>query len=364
MRRLLMLGLVLGSLVLILPGRAASAETPLNALIVTSQGVYHNYRQQTWILAHRIAEHANVRFDVSLAEPERWRTTDYSDGYDVLIYNMCTADNTDAALIGNMRRQTEELGVPALVIHCTMHSFRDTDLWWPMLGLKTTEHEPLRALSPVKSEPHAILSSIPDEWTLTHDELYINLAFEGRPLLTVTGEDGKEHVTAWLSYPGGTPVFGTTLGHSEATIKNPPYQRMLANALLYVTGNLTEHGEPRPGMEGNSDAMSSIESHLKTLRGRKFYGLAYESEGGMDYYAGLVPDNEIEERKFTELGFPIMEIEGGTCARIKLFDWPSKIDQIGPTFGAMISEYGIDPSRPQMEFYRSHNELHLLLPVP
>lgn len=271
MRRLLMLGLVLGSLVLILSGRTTAAETPLNALIVTSQGVYHNYRQQTWILAHRIAEHANVRFDVSLAETERWRTTDYSEGYDILIYNLCIADNTDAALIANMRRQTEELGVPALVIHCTMHSFRDTDLWWPMLGLKTTEHEPLRALSPLKREPHAILSGIPDDWTLTHDELYINLAFEGLPLLTVTGEDGQEHVTAWLSYPGGTPVFGTTLGHSEETIKNPPYQRMLANALLYVTGHLTEQGEPAPGMEGNSDGMDIFET-FSAPEGVKFLG--------------------------------------------------------------------------------------------
>lgn len=116
--------------------------------------------------------------------------------------------------------------------------------------------------------------------------------------------------------------------------------------------------------EGNSEAMSSIESHLKSLRGRKFYGLAYEKDSGMDYYAGLLPDNDIEERRFAELGFPTMEVEGGICARVKLLDWSLKIDQIGPTFGAMIDEYGIDSSRPQMEFYRSLSELHLLLPVP
>ena len=116
--------------------------------------------------------------------------------------------------------------------------------------------------------------------------------------------------------------------------------------------------------EGNSEAMSSIESHLESLGGRKFYGLAYESEEGMDYYAGLVPSNEAEERRFAELGFPIIEVDGGACARVKLLDWSSKIDQIGPTFGAMIREHGIDTLRPQMEFYRSMRELQLLLPVP
>jgi hypothetical protein len=115
--------------------------------------------------------------------------------------------------------------------------------------------------------------------------------------------------------------------------------------------------------EGNKMAFDSIETHLKALKGRRFYGLVYESESGIDYYAGLVPDNEMEECRFIELGFSIMEIEGGACARVKLGDWTSKTDQIGPIFKAMIDEHGIDPSRPQVEFYRSLRELHLLSPV-
>lgn len=271
MRRLPILCLLPGLFVAQFSATPAFAETPLNALIVSTQGVYHNYRQQTWVLAHRIAEHANVRFDVSLAETERWRTTDFSKGYDVLIYNFCLADNTDPEMIANMRRQTEELGVPALLIHCTMHSFRNTDLWWPMLGMKTTEHEPLRTLTIDKGEQHPITLGIPEDWTLTADELYINLAFNGQPLLTTVGEDGEDHVTAWLTYPGGTPVFGTTLGHSEDTIRNPPFQRMLANALLYVTGNLTESGTPRLGMEGNGDGMDIFET-FSAPEGVKFLG--------------------------------------------------------------------------------------------
>ena len=116
--------------------------------------------------------------------------------------------------------------------------------------------------------------------------------------------------------------------------------------------------------DGNREAFDSIESRLKTLTGRRFYGLVYESEDGVDYYAGLVPDNEIEERKFTEFGYRIVEIDGGKWARVKLVDWTTKTDQIGPTFRAMIDEYGIDAARPQMEFYRSLTELHLLLPLP
>ena len=116
--------------------------------------------------------------------------------------------------------------------------------------------------------------------------------------------------------------------------------------------------------DGPKEAFIALESHLTTLKRRKFYGLAYDSDDGMDSYAGLVPADELEEQRFAELGFPTKEIEGGSCARVKLLDWSSKIDQLGPTFGAMSDGYGTDPTRPHMEFYRSMNELHLLLPVP
>jgi len=249
----------------------AIAADPLNALILTTPGVYHDYQKQTWILAHRISEQANIRFDVSLAELDRWKNTDYSAGYDVLIYNLCLADNQDAKLIANMRRQTEQLGVPALLIHCTMHSFRDTDLWWPMSGLQTVAHEPLGSLTLTKAQAHPVLTDIPENWALSHDELYSNLAFEGEALLTATGLDGQLEVTAWLARPGGTPVFGTTLGHSEETIKNPHFQRLLASALLHVTGNLSPDGKPAPGMEGDPAGMDIFEN-FSAPGGVKFLG--------------------------------------------------------------------------------------------
>ncbi len=115
---------------------------------------------------------------------------------------------------------------------------------------------------------------------------------------------------------------------------------------------------------GNRAAFDAIESQLDSLRGRKFYGLVYPTENNVDYYAGLVPQSDTEELAFKDSGFDIKVIDGGPCARIKLHDWSSKTDQIGPAFATMINQYGFDPLRPQMEFYRSLSELHLLLPIP
>ncbi|MEZ5501513.1 MAG: ThuA domain-containing protein [Halioglobus sp.] len=247
------------------------AAEPLRALILTSPGVYHNYEQQTRDLAYAIADRANVRFDVSLAELDRWKNTDFAKGYDVLIYNICMADNQDAQLIANLRRQTEQLGVPALVIHCTMHSFRETNLWWPMFGLQTRAHESLRSLPQAQAQPHPILSGVPEDWVVANDELYINLQFAAEPLLTSTGEDGKPNTTAWLAYQGMTPIFGTTLGHSEETMKDPVYQRLIANALLFVTGNLTGDGRPTPGHEPIGDGMDIFET-FSAPEGVRFLG--------------------------------------------------------------------------------------------
>jgi uncharacterized protein len=256
---------LLGTLILLFYCSVCSAAQPLRALILTSPGVYHNYEQQTQDLAHAIADRANVRFDVSLAELERWKTTDFSQGYDVLIYNICMADNRDGELIANLRRQTEHLGVPALVIHCTMHSFRGTDLWWPLFGLQTKAHEALRPLPQIQKAEHVILKGIPADWTVANDELYINLKFAGQSLLSSTGEDGKSHTTAWLATQGMTPVFGT--------VKDPTFQRLIANALLFVTGNLSPDGTPQAGLEPVDGGMD-IFATFSAPTGVKFLGEA------------------------------------------------------------------------------------------
>jgi hypothetical protein len=239
--------LPLAFLLLILsPVGAANSE--LRGLYLTSPGIWHDYQSQAETLTSELSGNLNIRFDVSLAEHERWTKTDFSSGYDVLVYNICIADNQEQALIANMRRQTETLGIPALVIHCTMHSFRETDLWWPFLGLQTKAHEHgIQSISTKAPQAHPMLTGIEDNWTVAEDELYINLQFVGESLLVAKGEDGKDHVVAWLNERNGKAVFGTTLGHTDTTIADPQFQQLLTNAILFLTGRMTDEGMAKPG---------------------------------------------------------------------------------------------------------------------
>ena len=49
----------------------------------------------------------------------------------------------------------------------------------------------------------------------------------------------------------------------------------------------------------------------------------------------------------------------------KIMDWNGKISLIGPTMEKLIKQNNalIDWSRPILEFYKSQNELRLLVPV-
>lgn len=268
MKKLLTLSATTLTLILALTANTYAAA--LQAILLTSPGVYHDYAYQTQAISASLAARMHIQVDVSLAEKERWKTTDFGKGYDVIIYNFCMADNTDPALIANMRRQTEVLGIPAVVVHCTMHSFRKTDLWWPLYGLQSNAHESIGTMPQRHATEHPVLTGIPKDWVVAHDELYINVAFDALPLLTSTGEDGQDHVTAWTQSANGTRIFGTTLGHSEETIQDPVYQQLLANGLLWVADRLRPDGTASEGLA--PDSGSAVIGEISKAKDVDFLG--------------------------------------------------------------------------------------------
>jgi hypothetical protein len=103
-----------------------------------------------------------------------------------------------------------------------------------------------------------------------------------------------------------------------------------------------------------------LESRLPTLKGRKFYGLTFFKDGELSYYATLETD---DAREIAALGFPTMRVNAGKYTRVKLQDWEQHADQIGDIFEDLRSRYAKDGTRPDIEFYRSQKELHLLMPI-
>lgn len=112
--------------------------------------------------------------------------------------------------------------------------------------------------------------------------------------------------------------------------------------------------------QGPSAAFDELESKLPTLKGRKFYGTFRFTPDGEEYYACVARTGSDDPR--------VMQLEsgvipGGWYARRKLLDWEKHLSQLPELFEEMVQAHEVDPSRPSLEYYRSHIELQLLVPL-
>jgi hypothetical protein len=113
---------------------------------------------------------------------------------------------------------------------------------------------------------------------------------------------------------------------------------------------------------GPAAAMALVESKLTTLKGRRFYGVFRPTPGGEEYFACVARTTEADPVK---MGLETGEIPGGWYARRKIRDWEKDITQLAVQFQDMIRVLGetVDPSRPEIEFYRSQAEMLVFVPV-
>jgi hypothetical protein len=112
--------------------------------------------------------------------------------------------------------------------------------------------------------------------------------------------------------------------------------------------------------DGIAAAFERVECGLDSLRGRKLYGVCSAGPAGMEYHAGVEPEDDAEGER---LGLPLMVIPAGAWARTTLVPWEEHKDEIGPLVDGMIESVDYDSSRPTLAFYRSGIELQLLVPV-
>ncbi len=110
-------------------------------------------------------------------------------------------------------------------------------------------------------------------------------------------------------------------------------------------------------------AFKKLESHLTTLRGRKFYGAYFHNQGDPFYWAC------VEIKEGDDLNSPELEIgmlPSGKYVTRKLNNWSAEKEipkTIAGTFEEMSREFEVDRGMPEIEFYRSQSELILMLPI-
>lgn len=241
---------------LLISGATATAQTTnktIRALLITG-GCCHDYAGQTRILTNGINTNAvSVKIDWTVAHQGGTATSskiplheksDWAKGYDIVVHNECFADVDDVAWVKNVTKPHYE-GVPAVVIHCAMHTYRaaKTDDWHQFLGVASYHHEANRVfeINVVKPE-HPIMKGFPLKWkTPVADELYVIKKQEptATTLAEAYGVESKANQTCiWINQYGKARVFGLTTGHFNETLADPDYLALISRGFLWAAGRL------------------------------------------------------------------------------------------------------------------------------
>ncbi len=263
---------------------ADTAVKPLRVLIVAG-GCCHDYEKQQSILKDGIESRLNAVVDVAFnpdkttkASFEIYKAKDWAKDFDVIIHDECSADVTDPAYVANILN-AHKAGVPAINLHCAMHSYRwgnfkepvtagaDNAGWYEYIGIQSTAHGPQSPIDiAFASEGHPITKGL-ENWTTINEELYNNVQMMGaKPLAVGTqiqmprvkkGEKADPNakgteassVVAWTNEygPKKTRIFSTTIGHNNDTVSDARYLSLVTRALLWTSGKLGEDGVPAAG---------------------------------------------------------------------------------------------------------------------
>ena len=228
--------------------RAADPPKPLKVLLVCG-GCCHDYTNQKDIIARGLAERAHIEVTAvqqggtaTNSKIPLYDTDDWYKGYDLVIHDECFSDVKEPPYTARILAP-HKAGLPAVVLHCAMHSYRDgTDEWFKFLGVTSRRHGAAYAHEVLNVDPqHPVMAKFGPAWMNPAGELYwIEKVWPTtHPLATSKNkEKGNDEVCVWTNQYEKARVFGTTLGHHNETVGAPQYLDLLTRGVLWAADKL------------------------------------------------------------------------------------------------------------------------------
>lgn len=267
---------LLGGLLLL--NSACTREVkPLRVLLITG-GCCHDYTKQKDVLkqglearAHVVVDqvHVEIPAGTSATKPPLpiYGNADYAKGYDVVIHDECASDINEPAIIKAVLAP-HQAGIPAVNLHCAMHSYRIGDanepatagseraLWFDYLGLQSSAHGAQLPIAIHFTDPASPITHGLTDWTTVNEELYNNIHVYPAAKILAQGKQVSingavttvvECVSVWTHDYHGTRVFSTTLGHNTATTEDARYLDLVTRGLLWACDKLDAKGNIAKG---------------------------------------------------------------------------------------------------------------------
>ena len=238
---------------------SATPPRPIRALYVTGGG-FHDFVTQETILPPGLAERLRIEWTVDHSAGkatdvliDRHKTTDWTEAFDVVVYNMSFSHVVDAGAIERLAGAHRDSGVPAVILHGAVHSFRRSEsrAWGELMGAFSMRHDRQRPITvEVMAPDHPIMRGFPAKWETINEELYEHeRVWPGMtPLAQAHSvESQKAHPVIWTNTHGKARVFVTSMGHNNEMMANPVYLDLVSRGLLWTLDKLGDDGKPAKG---------------------------------------------------------------------------------------------------------------------
>lgn len=232
---------------------------PIRGLYVTGGG-FHDFVAQETIIPPGIAERIRIVWTIDHTAGtstetliERHRDTEWTKSFDVVLYNMSFSHVVDVEWIERLARAHRDSGVPAVILHGAVHSYRrsDTRAWGELMGAFSMRHDAQRPLKvEVLAPDHPVMRGFPQDWTTSPEELYeLERVWPTMvPLAQAYSVESKRHhPLIWTNTHGKARVFVTSLGHNTEIMATETFLDLVTRGLLWSVGLLQDDGSPLPG---------------------------------------------------------------------------------------------------------------------
>jgi|TARA_B110000495_G_C22985560_1_gene579803 hypothetical protein len=254
-------------------------------LYVTHEpGQWHKYTPQLKAFKEQIAKKAGWDITIMTGDYdsliEQLKKRNFAKGYDAIVYNYCLAKSNDLDAAANVMRQTRNGGVPAMLIHCSMHSWWDTyktgekgalgekykgkalatpelakewkaknpDKRFPaygdFTGVASVRHGKKLPITLHKVGDHPATKDLKDGYKTPNTELYNNEYVLKRvvPIIKGSQEGEKDAIVMWTCPQGKSQVMGLSIGHGAVgdgpdEWDTPEFQNLVINGVNYLIDN-------------------------------------------------------------------------------------------------------------------------------
>ena len=238
------------------PGQAAAprpaqpnfAGQPRIRALMVAGGCCHDYPTQGGMLMKMLQTELPIDWTFQYLGgtagafvPSIYNDPNWFRGFDLVVHNECftPADSlVSDQYIANAAAATRA-GIPAVVIHCAMHTFRaePADQWRSVLGVHSMRHERAANIAvKIVAPEHPIMAGINTDWVTPVDELYVLERMLPGTVALASGTspvDQREHAVAWVNQSGAR-IFGTTLGHGNDTWNDPVFQQLMKQGVRWA----------------------------------------------------------------------------------------------------------------------------------